>query len=117
MTIHWKALEEHFLMVTFVFRFTHFRGKNAFSEFFSTSVLKELRPIDLWYIGPNPFGHYSAENSKSYDWSDRIESCKNMRCLKSLFQYVAAIPSFALLESLSELVKQFWLFLLPLLFC
>jgi hypothetical protein len=31
MTIHWKALEEHFLMVL-VFRFTHFRGiKSAFS--------------------------------------------------------------------------------------
>jgi hypothetical protein len=38
MTIHWKALEEHFLMVPLVFRFYHFRGKNAFSEFFS--VLK-----------------------------------------------------------------------------
>jgi hypothetical protein len=46
MTIHWKALEEHFLMVPFVFRFTHFLGKNAFSEFFSKNpVLKEL---PLW---------------------------------------------------------------------
>jgi hypothetical protein len=28
MTIHWKALEEHFLMVTFiVFRFNHIRGE------------------------------------------------------------------------------------------
>jgi hypothetical protein len=31
-TIHWKALEEHFLMVPLVFRFNHFRGK---FEFFS----------------------------------------------------------------------------------
>jgi hypothetical protein len=30
-TIHWKALEEHFLMVQLVFRFNHFRGENAFS--------------------------------------------------------------------------------------
>jgi hypothetical protein len=30
MTIHWKALEEHFLMVPFVFQFNHFPGKNAF---------------------------------------------------------------------------------------
>jgi hypothetical protein len=28
MTIHWKALEEHFLMVPLVFRFSHFQGKN-----------------------------------------------------------------------------------------
>jgi hypothetical protein len=42
-TIHWKALEEHFLMVPFkVFdsSFNHFGGKNAFSEFFA----KNLRP-------------------------------------------------------------------------
>jgi hypothetical protein len=35
MTIHWKALEEHFMMVPFIFRFNHFLGKNTFSEFFS----------------------------------------------------------------------------------
>jgi hypothetical protein len=34
MTIHWKDLEEHFLMVALVFRFNHFRGENAFSVFF-----------------------------------------------------------------------------------
>jgi hypothetical protein len=28
MTIHWKALEEYFLMVPLVFRFTHFRAGN-----------------------------------------------------------------------------------------
>jgi hypothetical protein len=40
MTIHWKALEEHFLMVLLVFRFKHFFGENAFFEFFSkTSIL------------------------------------------------------------------------------
>jgi hypothetical protein len=32
MTIHWKALEEHFLMVPLVFRFNHFQGENAFSK-------------------------------------------------------------------------------------
>jgi hypothetical protein len=37
MTIHWnfKALEEHFPMGPLVFRFSHFRGENALSEFFS----------------------------------------------------------------------------------
>jgi hypothetical protein len=38
MTIHWKALEEHFLMVQLVFRFSHFQGKNEFFEFFSKKV-------------------------------------------------------------------------------
>jgi hypothetical protein len=33
-TIHWKALEEHFLMLPLVVRFNHFRGKCTFSEFF-----------------------------------------------------------------------------------
>jgi hypothetical protein len=43
-TIHWNALEEHFLMVPLVFRFNHFWGKNAFSEFFSikNSVIEEF---------------------------------------------------------------------------
>jgi hypothetical protein len=42
MTIHWKSLEEHFLMVptTISFQFNHFRGNNEFSGFFS----KNLRP-------------------------------------------------------------------------
>jgi hypothetical protein len=35
MTIHWQAIEEHFLMVPLVFRQHHFQRKNAFSEFFS----------------------------------------------------------------------------------
>jgi hypothetical protein len=34
MTIHWKALEEHFLMVPLVFQFI-FGTKKSFSEFFS----------------------------------------------------------------------------------
>jgi hypothetical protein len=37
MTIHWKALEEHFLMVPLVFQFTHFLN---FSQ--KNSVLNEL---------------------------------------------------------------------------
>jgi hypothetical protein len=32
MTIHWKVVEEHFLMVV------HFPVKNAFSEFFSKNL-------------------------------------------------------------------------------
>jgi hypothetical protein len=44
MTIHWKGLEGHFLMVPLVFQFNHFRGKDSFSEFFSQKpVLKEQR--------------------------------------------------------------------------
>jgi hypothetical protein len=33
MTIHWKALEEHSLMVPLVFRFNHFRGGEHFLNF------------------------------------------------------------------------------------
>jgi mannitol-1-phosphate/altronate dehydrogenase len=40
MTIHWKALEEHFLMVALIFRFNQFRGENVFSQ--EASVLEEL---------------------------------------------------------------------------
>jgi hypothetical protein len=49
MTIHWKALEEQFLMLPLFLRFTHFWGKNAFSEFFlkKTSVLKELNNFEI----------------------------------------------------------------------
>jgi hypothetical protein len=46
MTSHWKALDEHFLMVPVVFRSNHFWGENAFSDLFSikkNSVLKELK--------------------------------------------------------------------------
>jgi hypothetical protein len=39
MTIHWKALEEHFLMVPLVFQFNHFWGENAFSDFFLSKIL------------------------------------------------------------------------------
>jgi hypothetical protein len=39
-TIHWKALEEHFLMAPLVFRLTHLWDKNAFSELF----VKKLSP-------------------------------------------------------------------------
>jgi hypothetical protein len=45
MTIHWKALEEHFLMVPLVFWFTHFRGgggNRIFRIKKNTSVLKEF---------------------------------------------------------------------------
>jgi hypothetical protein len=46
MTIHWKALEEHFLIEPLVFHFNHF-WKNAFSEFFSKkSVLKQLHKLN-----------------------------------------------------------------------
>jgi hypothetical protein len=32
MTIHWKALEEHILMVPFVFRFNFLWGKSAVAK-------------------------------------------------------------------------------------
>jgi hypothetical protein len=37
---HWKALEEHFLMSSLVFRFNHFQGEDTFSQ--KTSFLEEL---------------------------------------------------------------------------
>jgi hypothetical protein len=40
MTTHWKALEEHFLMVPLVFQFNHFREMH-FWDFSQPSVLKE----------------------------------------------------------------------------
>jgi hypothetical protein len=46
MTIHWKAHEEHFLMVPLVFRFNHFGiilGENAFSEFFSQKPHQSIK--------------------------------------------------------------------------
>jgi hypothetical protein len=42
MTIHWKALEEYFLMEPLVFRFNHFWWENAFSEFSRGIFLKNL---------------------------------------------------------------------------
>jgi hypothetical protein len=47
-TIHWKALEEHFLMVPLV-RSNHSRGENAFSEFFSKNLIvpKEIHHRNL----------------------------------------------------------------------
>jgi 23S rRNA maturation mini-RNase III len=39
MTIHWKAFEEHFLMVPLLFRFIHFWVGDAFYEFFSKKSL------------------------------------------------------------------------------
>jgi hypothetical protein len=38
MTIHWKCLEEHFMMVPLVFRFNHFRGKIHFLTFSRTHL-------------------------------------------------------------------------------
>jgi hypothetical protein len=40
MTIHWKGLEEYFLMVPLVFRFNHIRVKNAFSVFLSKNIIR-----------------------------------------------------------------------------
>jgi hypothetical protein len=45
MTIRWKGLEEHFLVVPFVFRFNNLgEGGESFSEFFfkKKSVLKDV---------------------------------------------------------------------------
>jgi hypothetical protein len=41
MTIHWKDLQRHFLMVTLVFQFTHSWGKIKFSEFFSKNLIPQ----------------------------------------------------------------------------
>jgi hypothetical protein len=44
LTIHWKACEQHFLMVPLVFLFPHFRGKMGHFLNFSqkTSILNHL---------------------------------------------------------------------------
>jgi hypothetical protein len=42
MTIHWKALEEHFLMVLLVLGFNHFWGKMHFLNFSPKPLLKVL---------------------------------------------------------------------------
>jgi hypothetical protein len=39
MTIHWKALEEHFLMVPDVFRSNQFGEENAFSKYVSKTLV------------------------------------------------------------------------------
>jgi hypothetical protein len=53
MTIHWKALEKHFLMVTLVFRFTEFLGKSIFSEFFSKNLsFKNSQEVNNFNIQP-----------------------------------------------------------------
>jgi hypothetical protein len=43
MTIHWKGLEEHILMVPLVFLFTDFRGKKKIN--FLKFSQKNLRPL------------------------------------------------------------------------
>jgi hypothetical protein len=52
MTIHWKALEEHFLMVPFVFRFNNFQGKMHFLNFSKkNSVLKYSHKMLICSLG------------------------------------------------------------------
>jgi hypothetical protein len=48
MTIHWKALEEHFLMVPLVFLDNDFREKNAFSEIFSKNLISIVKELIIW---------------------------------------------------------------------
>jgi hypothetical protein len=53
MTIHWKAIEEHFLTgpLVFLFNFNHFRGKMHFLNFSpKTSLLNESTLIYLFLI-------------------------------------------------------------------
>jgi hypothetical protein len=46
MTIHRKALEEHFLMTTLAFRFIHSQGKDTFSEFFSKNFSPKVLTVN-----------------------------------------------------------------------
>jgi hypothetical protein len=51
MTIHWKALEEHFLMVPLlVFRF-NFQGEMHFLNFFLTNNLSPPKEFTIWSQG------------------------------------------------------------------
>jgi hypothetical protein len=73
MTIHWKALEKHFLRVPLVFQFNHFRGKMHVLNFaFSKkkivlkgwSLLKgRLQPFLVGKRGGQPF-LTSVENTE-----------------------------------------------------
>jgi hypothetical protein len=51
MAIHWKALEEHVLMVPLAFLFNHFREEDAFSEFFSQNLSPQRVKIIHHYLG------------------------------------------------------------------
>jgi hypothetical protein len=47
MTVHWKAIEEHFLMAPVVFRFNHFRGRRMhFLDFPQNSFFSAFRSAE-----------------------------------------------------------------------
>jgi hypothetical protein len=48
MAIHWNVLEEHFLMVQLVFRFTHFRGGGGMH--FLNFSSKNLKGVNLTVV-------------------------------------------------------------------
>jgi hypothetical protein len=56
MTIHWKALDKHILMVPLVFRFNHFWEENGFYFIFLTkylslkseSLARHMEQILIW---------------------------------------------------------------------
>jgi hypothetical protein len=76
MTIHWKALEEHFLMVPLIFRLDLW-GENALSEFFSKNFsvasftygdLEFEKDVTVDYLYSSDVVTYddAVENSKHY---------------------------------------------------
>jgi hypothetical protein len=71
MTIHWKALEKHFLMVPLVFQFIHFQGENAFSGFFSKtlsfiSFSPTISTSDFWMCRLLNLMTYFGKNLKKH---------------------------------------------------
>jgi hypothetical protein len=80
MTIHWKMLEEHFLMVPLVFLFNHFRGKMHLLNFSPKKSVLELRKGHNWAsdtffskpsftkLPPDPrlFSPYSSSSVSQY---------------------------------------------------
>jgi hypothetical protein len=67
MTIHWKALEEHFLMITLepVFQLNHSKGNTHFLNFSKKKVLKELIQTKKWKESSNIGGLFMEHITSS----------------------------------------------------
>jgi hypothetical protein len=68
MTIHWKAPEEHFLMVPFIFRFIHFLEEN---EFWGEMIF--LKKPRLYGVKLEPDQEWLL--CLSYNLATRTKSC------------------------------------------
>jgi hypothetical protein len=65
MTIHWKALVEHFLMVPLVFP-DSFSGENAFSQKTSSPGNMGVSSAWLYHVEDKSLRHKSPSNNSSF---------------------------------------------------